>query len=253
MTNVVYHKPNKNTENHVSIMDIHFISTTKTNLLSDELIPRLKNKEKCFIVTANPEIVMQTKEDAQFKHIVQTADFVVPDGVGIVIASKHKKQPIKERIPGFDLMLDLLKYANDNQLSCYFLGAKDYINNKAVSEINRRFPYLKVAGHHHGYFKGKESEVLREMKATKADLVFVALGSPQQERWIHKNIDQFSHGLFMGVGGSFDVLSGEVKRAPEKWIKLNLEWLYRLLKEPFRWKRILKVIEFMIRIYIKKE
>ncbi|MFD2044506.1 WecB/TagA/CpsF family glycosyltransferase [Ornithinibacillus salinisoli] len=244
---------NINRESHVSIMDISFINTTKDKLLNEHLYPKLNNGEKCFIVTANPEIVIKTKEKPNYKKIVQSADIVVPDGVGIVIASKHKKQPIHKRIPGFDLMLDLLYYANEEQLSVYFLGAQDDINEKAVKEVKKRFPNVKIAGYHHGFFKGLEAEIAKEVQNANADLVFVALGSPQQEQWIYNNINQFSKGLFMGVGGSFDVLSGESKRAPKTWIKLNLEWLYRLLKQPFRWKRILKVLEFMLRIFLKKE
>ncbi|WP_099159469.1 WecB/TagA/CpsF family glycosyltransferase [Virgibacillus ndiopensis] len=242
-----------NTGNLVSIMDIEFINTTKKNLLYYHLFPRLNRGQKCYVVTANPEIVMKTKEDAEYKGMVQAADYVVPDGAGIVMASKYMKQPIEERIPGFEIMLDLLEFANVQGMSCYFLGAKEYVIEKAVLEVEKKYPNLTIAGYHHGYFSIDDPKVVEQVKVVNPDLVFVALGSPRQEAWITKHMDQFSKGLFMGVGGSFDVLAGEVRRAPNGWIKLNLEWLYRLLKQPFRWRRILKAFEFMARVILKKE
>ncbi|PAV31681.1 glycosyltransferase [Virgibacillus profundi] len=246
--------PNEsNIKNQVSIMDIDFINMTKSEFLHDHIYPRLSSEDKCFVVTANPEIVMRTRDEAAYKAIVEKADYVVPDGAGVVMASKMINKPLKERIPGFELTISLLEHAEAQGLSCYFLGAKEYVIEKMVPEVKKRYPNLKIAGQQHGFFALDDSSVTEEIIATKPDVVFVALGSPRQETWISKYIDQFSKGLFIGVGGSFDVLAGEVKRAPDKWIKYNLEWLYRLLKEPFRLKRFLKSIEFMIRMVLKRK
>lgn len=234
-------------------MGIDFVNTTKKDLLHYYLYPMLNKSQKCFIVTANPEIVMKTREDASYKNMVEQADFVVPDGAGIVLASKYQKAPIKERIPGYELMIDLLDFANKQELSCFFLGAKDYVNQKLVLEVEKKYPNIKIAGSHHGFFYDGDGTVSKKVIEAKPDLVFVALGAPRQEKWITENMVHFQKGLFMGVGGSFDVLAGEAKRAPEKWINLNLEWLYRLLKQPLRWKRILKACEFMLRIFLKKQ
>lgn len=236
----------------VPIMDVDFINLSQKDFLSDHIQPLLMNQEKCYIVTANPEIVMKIREDRGYQEMVKQATYIVPDGAGVVLASKYMKQPIKERIAGFDLMLDILEFANREALSCYFIGAEEQVNKKAVEEVKKRYPNVRIAGRHHGYFSVKDPEVAERVKLSEPDIVFVALGSPNQDKWITNNLDQFPKGLFMGVGGSFDVLAGEVKRAPDKWIKLNLEWLYRLLKQPFRWKRILKAMEFMIRIIFKR-
>src|SRR5690606_37989478 len=236
----------------IAIMDIPFINLTRKEFLENHLYPRLMDNEKTFVVTANPEIVMRTREDEEYKKIVQSADFVVPDGAGIVLASKYIKQPIKERVAGFDIMLDLLEFDEKKGLSCYFLGAKEEVNKKAVEEAVKKFPNVKIAGRHHGYFDAGDTRIAEQVAKTNPDLVFVALGFPRQEKWIKESVHRFEKGLFMGVGGSFDVLSGVVKRAPEFWIRLNLEWFYRLLKQPFRWKRILKAFEFIIRIVLKK-
>ncbi|WP_188634444.1 WecB/TagA/CpsF family glycosyltransferase, partial [Lentibacillus kapialis] len=174
------------------------------------------------------------------------------DGVGILMAAKSMNLPLQERIAGYDLMLDLLTYANDHQLSCYFLGAKEAVNAQAVAEVAKRFPDLLIAGRHHGYFDIDDDNIAEEIERSGADLVFVALGLPRQELWIANHINQFSKGMFMGVGGSFDGLAGTVQRAPQMWINLNLEWLYRLIKQPSRFKRILKVFEFIIRIKLRK-
>ncbi len=238
--------------NHVTIMDVPFTNLTQKELLDQHIYRRLHRMNKTFVVTANPEIVMMAKENKRYHSLISRADFIIPDGTGIVMASKVIRNPIKERIPGFDLMTHLIGYAEDQSLSCFFLGAKQEVLDKMISRIKELHPFLKIAGAHHGYFDLGDREVAEKVKKAKPDLVFVALGSPAQEKWITKYYQEFDKGLFMGVGGSFDVIAGEVKRAPAIWIKFHLEWFYRLIKQPFRWKRILKVFEFMFRILIRK-
>ncbi|SES88706.1 N-acetylglucosaminyldiphosphoundecaprenol N-acetyl-beta-D-mannosaminyltransferase [Oceanobacillus limi] len=241
-----------NLNNYVSIMDIEFINTTKNNFLDQEIYPRLNQQEKCFIVTANPEILMKAREDAVYKQTIQSADFVIPDGIGVIMASKYMNTPLQERIPGTEVMMDLLAYANEHRLSCYFLGAKDFVNEKVVLEVEKQFPNIEIAGNQHGYTDVDDPTFVEKVVKSNPDLIFVALGLPRQEQWVEKHIDQFNKGIFMGVGGSFDVLAGEVKRAPKAWIKLNLEWLYRLVKQPLRLKRVFKIFEFMARVILKR-
>lgn len=236
----------------VTVMDIDFYNTTKRDLLEQDLYPRLEREEKTFLVTANPEFVMHAQEDKEFKQIVQSADFVVPDGIGIIKAAEWMKQPLKERIPGFELMLDLLTHADEQGLSCYFLGAKESINEKTVEKVKSTYPSIKIAGWHHGYFDIADQRIAEAVRDTKPDMIFVALGMPRQEKWIARYKPLFAKGLFIGLGGSFDTLTGEVKRAPQKWIDLNLEWLYRFIKQPVRFKRILKLGKFMMRVLLKR-
>lgn len=236
----------------VEIMNVNFINATKNKFLTNYIYPSLMNENKQFIVTANPEIVMKARENEKYDEAIQSADYVVPDGAGILMAAKYMKLPLQERIAGYDLMLDLLEYANNKGLRCFFLGAKEEVNEKAVLEAERRFPNLTIAGRYHGFFDIEDQAIVDSVRKADADIVFVALGLPRQELWIARHMDQFQKGTFMGVGGSMDVLAGEVSRAPDIWIKLNLEWLHRLLKQPFRFKRILKVFEFMARIIFRK-
>lgn len=240
------------TTDRVEIMDIPFINTNKQNFLEQFVYTDINNENKKFIVTANPEIVMMAKENQSYKDAVLKADYIVPDGAGIVIASKMLKQPIEERIPGFDLMVDLIAHAEEERLSCYFLGAGEKVIEEFIRKIKVKHPKLNIAGYHHGYFDLDDQSIVNDIKRAEPDLVFVALGLPRQEQWIAKNHQKFKKGIFMGVGGSFDVIAGKVKRAPDVWIKFNLEWLYRLLKQPFRWRRILKVFEFMFRILLRR-
>ncbi|MGY0691318.1 WecB/TagA/CpsF family glycosyltransferase [Virgibacillus sp. FSP13] len=241
------------TRNTVTIMDIPFLNTTKSDFLNHYLLPGLADKHNSFVVTANPEIVMRAREDAAYKKAIQSADYVIPDGSGILMAAKYKKEPLQERVTGYDLMLDLLERAEEMGYSCFFLGAKEAVNEKVVDSVKKQYPGLKIAGHHHGFFDIDDPEIVEKVERTNPDLIFVALGLPRQELWIAKHRHQFSKGLFIGIGGSFDVIAGEVPRAPQVWINLNLEWLYRLIKQPTRFKRILKVFEFMGRVILKKD
>lgn len=229
----------------VIIADIPFVNSTKNAFLKEHIVPSINKGQKCFIVTANPEIVMQAVEDASFKQVLHDADFVVPDGIGVLLAAKWKKQPLQERIAGSDLMNDMLEVANEEQASCYFLGADEETNEQAVKNIRKLYPTIQVAGRHHGYFDIGDQDVLADVVEAAPDFVFVALGSPKQENWIRQSLESFSKGVFMGVGGCLDIYAGNVKRAPNFWIKLNIEWLYRLLQQPFRWKRMLPIIRFL--------
>lgn len=236
----------------VKIMNIPFINETKEEFLINYVQKAVDKHQKKFIITANPEIVMKTKDDKAYKKIVQSADYVVPDGIGIILAAKRQKTPIKERIPGVELMEDMLIYANKHKKTCYFLGADQKVNKTLINKIAIKYPNLIIGGSHHGFFELDDLAIVEDVKQSDADFVFVALGFPRQENWIDKHFDTFNKGIFMGVGGSFDVLSGKVERAPKFWIKLNLEWLYRIIKQPSRLGRIFVVIKFMFLTLFKR-
>lgn len=229
----------------IKIMEIPFVNSRKTDFMKEQVIPKISANEKCFIVTANPEIVMETVENPAYKKVVQAATYVVPDGIGVVLASKLYGKPLTERIAGVELMEDLLEHANQQGLRCYFLGGKAETNKLAVENILIKYPQLIVAGSHHGYFDLTDEQIVAEVVASEPDIVFAALGFPKQEFWIGNNLARFSKGVFIGVGGSIDIFAGAVNRAPDFWIKLNLEWFYRLVKQPLRSKRMLKVFKFL--------
>ncbi|KRG15924.1 acetylglucosaminyldiphospho-UDP acetyl-beta-D-mannosaminyltransferase [Virgibacillus soli] len=232
--------------NKVDILGVEFDYTTQQEILSI-LQEKIKRNKKAFIVTANPEIVMYANKDPQYMHTLQFANHIIADGIGVILGSKIVRKPLPERIAGFDLMVELLSIANQERLRVFFLGAKEQTLEQMIPKIKRDYPKLVIAGYHHGFFKGQEHKVNEMVKEAKADLVFVALGFPKQEEWIQKNLDSFEKGIFMGIGGSFDILAGTMKRAPAFWRKLNLEWLHRLIQQPSRWKRML-----VLPIFVKK-
>ncbi|SEN31244.1 N-acetylglucosaminyldiphosphoundecaprenol N-acetyl-beta-D-mannosaminyltransferase [Terribacillus saccharophilus] len=236
----------------VKLMDVPFLNTTKESFLNDRLVPDLLAKRKRFVVTANPEFMMETKVNAQFKQSLLDADYVIADGIGIIYASKMLGTPIQSRVPGFEVMQDLLGIAQTKQLSCYFLGASESTIEKTIKNVKSDYPELHIAGFHHGYIDILDEEVVKSVKNSNPDLIFVAMGFPKQEQWISTYLPLFDKGIFMGVGGSFDIIAGNAKRAPKVWQKLNLEWFYRLLKEPARWKRMIQLPLFIFEILKNK-
>ncbi|CAM3953292.1 WecB/TagA/CpsF family glycosyltransferase [Mesobacillus thioparans] len=231
----------------ISILGIPFTNITFDDM-ADKLAVKILNKEKTFVVTANPEIVMFAKRNREYEKIIKCADDIVPDGFGVLLASSIQKTPIKERVTGYDLTIRLLEMCAQNSWSVYLLGGKEEINAAAADNIKKNFKGLKLVGRHHGYFSGNEEGIVKEIQNKEPDLVLVALGFPRQEQWISSHLSSFQKGVFMGVGGSIDVLSGTVKRAPGIWRKLNLEWLYRLLKQPSRWRRMLVLPIFVLEV-----
>lgn len=161
---------------------------------------------------------------------------MVPDGIGIVKAARMINYDVKERITGIDIANELLKLGNKQKKSIYLFGAKQEVIDSMEKVLKESYPNLNLVGMSNGYEKDKD-KIFEKIVKTKPDIVLVALGIPLQEKLIYKHLDKFDKGIFVGVGGSFDVISGHKKRAPKIFIKLNLEWLYRILKEPKRLKR----------------
>lgn len=202
-----------------------------------EIESRVREDKKAFVITANPETLMIGTEVPEFDAILRSRETIItPDGIGVVKAANMLDIPLKERVTGVEIVSDLFRILNEQEKSLYLLGAKAEVIEQLVKKIKQDFPKIKIAGYKDGYVKDKDA-VFEEIAGLKPDAVLVALGIPAQELLIHKHYDRFDKGIFIGVGGSFDVLSGMKKRAPEIFIKLNLEWLYRIVKEPQRIKR----------------
>lgn len=231
----------------VEILDIPFCDIT-FDTFTNELEKYMIEQRKAFVVTANPEIVMYARNNSDYKQIILQADFIVPDGIGIIKASHTVGTPLKERVTGYDTTIRLLEKMNEEKLSLYVLGGKDETLKKAIANIANTYPSIQVVGSHHGYFDWKDTAIVEEIQVKKPDLILVALGFPRQEKWIYEHVNQFEKGVFIGVGGTIDVLAGEVERAPQFWQNIHLEWFYRLLKQPSRWKRMLAIPRFILEI-----
>lgn len=234
-------------KNFVEIFNIPFINMKKEDILKI-LEQRVAENKKTYVVTANAEIVMYAKENVSYFNIITKADYIVPDGIGVVKGAQILKKEIKERVPGIELMVDLLKIANKFNQKIYFYGAKNEVIEKMIKRIKSDYPNINIVGYSNGYINDADNKITDEIINLEPDYVFVAKGAPLQDEWINKVIQKTNKGLFMGVGGSFDVLAGEVKRAPEIWQKLNLEWLYRIAGDPKRWKRSMALPKFVIEV-----
>ncbi|WP_088104294.1 WecB/TagA/CpsF family glycosyltransferase [Halalkalibacter urbisdiaboli] len=238
-------------DQRVSVLGVDFLHTTMNEMVA-RLAKHLEQEDKTFVVTANPEIVLYAEEDEDYRGYLKKATYITADGIGVVKAAAMLGTPLPERVTGFDMFMELLALANERQYSIYLLGAKDEVLQKTIAEIERQFPQVNIAGSHHGYFDWEDPSIENEIQAAKPDMVFLALGFPRQEKWIAEKMDSFEKGLFMGIGGSFDVLAGEVKRAPVFWQKIHLEWFYRLVKQPSRWRRMLALPIFAGKVWREK-
>ncbi len=197
----------------------------------------LKNNKRMFIVTSNPETFMISENDNKMQELLLDKNTIlVPDGIGIVKAARMINYDVKERITGIDIANKLIELGNSLNKKIYFFGAKPEVIESLNNLISEKYPNLKIVGSKDGYVKDKD-KVFDEIVELEPDIILVAMGIPLQEKLIYKHLNKFKKGIFVGVGGSFDVISGHKKRAPKIFIKLNLEWLYRILKEPSRIKR----------------
>lgn len=197
----------------------------------------LETREPRFIVTANPETFMTAQKNADFDRVLRReTTTIVADGIGIVKASKFLGIPAEEKVTGVEIAAHLLEDAGELGKSIYFYGAREDVLQQLVQKVNHDYPGASVVGARNGY-DFTDEEVFGDIAEKQPDIVMVALGIPRQELLIDRYFSEFHSGIFIGVGGSFDVLSGSKKRAPEFFVRLNLEWLYRITREPKRLKR----------------
>jgi N-acetylglucosaminyldiphosphoundecaprenol N-acetyl-beta-D-mannosaminyltransferase len=220
------------------------------NRSKHEFIEYIKGFNKIHIISGNPEVLYNgLYDESLFEGCSKENSVIVPDGVGVVIASKIAKAPVKEKIAGIEVLEDIVKFCMQDKKSIYFLGAKQEMLDKCIENLKKKYEGLIIAGSHNGYFDIDNCEdILKDIRDSKPHVLFVAMGCPKQERFINKNMNSLPAHIYMGLGGSFDVISGKLKRAPKWMIKLGLEWLYRVAKEPFRIKRLGVIPKFLLKV-----
>ena len=202
------------------------------------------------IITINPEIIENARKDQKLKNIINNAEMVVPDGIGVKLGLKILGRNVS-RIAGIDIGKELIKKANELNKSVAFIGAKHDVIEKTISNIKNEFPELNIVYYHDGYF-GDNSGIKEIIKNKNPEFVFVALGSPKQEFFINDLKSLLPNAIMIGLGGSFDVWSGNVKRAPVIFQKLGIEWLYRTICEPSRIKRIFPTLPLFVLKVLKE-
>lgn len=205
----------------------------------------MQERRACYACTPNPEIVMAAKGDAALRAALSGAELVLADGVGITKAAAMLGTPLKSRVPGIDFASNVISRLAQRGGSVYLLGAKPLVAEAAAEKLTQTYAGIVIAGTNDGYFTD-DAPVIEKINAASPDFLMVCLGSPKQELWMSANAGRLSCGLMAGLGGSLDVMAGNVQRAPETWRRLGLEWLYRVIKEPKRLGRVMKLPAFVL-------
>ncbi len=201
------------------------------------------------VYTPNAEIMMAAQRDAQLKEILKSADLLVADGAGVVLASRLLGRSVPEKVSGVDLVRECFKAFSEEHVRYFLFGGKKGVAEAAAENMKRDYPGIEIAGCMHGYFSAEEEEgIIDRINASQADILLVALGAPKQEKWIDSNRGRLKARVCAGVGGSIDVLAGTVELAPDFYRRNGLEWLFRLYKQPRRARRMLDLPKFMLRV-----
>jgi N-acetylglucosaminyldiphosphoundecaprenol N-acetyl-beta-D-mannosaminyltransferase len=205
------------------------------------------------IVTVNPEFVMAAQSDGEFRRIINSAALALPDGVGILWASRRLGEPLPDRIPGTDLVERLAALSAERGYRLFFLGAMPGVAEAAVQALRQRYPGLVLAGTHGGSPRPEDEQVIvAQVCAARPQVLLVAYGAPAQDHWIARNLDRLGVPVCIGVGGAFDYLAGVYPRAPSWLRRLGLEWLHRLITQPWRWRRMLALPRFVWQVLWNK-
>lgn len=215
----------------------------------------IAERKPCQIITGNPEMLMLAQKDEGFYQVMNQADLVVPDGIGLVIAARRfLKAEVPERVAGFDIATLFMPIAQKKGYRLYLLGAVPGVAETARDRLTEQYPGLRIVGVHDGFLHdGNRREVVEEIRGLKTDLLLVGMGAPRQEKFIADHKEELQVPVSIGLGGSIDVWAGVAKRAPKVWQDLHLEWLYRLLRQPSRIGRMMALPRFILNTVRYKE
>lgn len=232
--------------NKVKIMNCPCFSTSEKNL-EGQLLYFVENKIPGYSVAINAEKIIKYNEESKLKMVIDESLFPYPDGAGAVLALKliHNLESEKVNMP-----VRVLEIANKNKLKVFIVGSKESTHNIAINIIKDRYSNIELVGHLHGY--NEPDDIIESIKKSEPQIVMLALGSPRQELFAHNLINSIGFGVAVGCGGALDIIAGELKRAPIFFINNNLEWLYRLIQEPWRWRRQLILPRFALKLLLFK-
>lgn len=230
----------------IDVLDVLFDNTTMDTAVEAAMTLMEEHRAK-YAVTPNPEIVWLCRKDDELKIAVENAAMVLPDGIGVIYGAKILGTPLNGKVSGADFAEKLMGQMEGTGKTVFLLGSKPGVAEKAAENLKGRYPALRICGTADGYFKD-DASVIEKVNAVSPDLLLVCLGAPKQEKWMYKNASQLDVGLMAGLGGTLDVIAGTVKRAPEAWQRFNLEWLYRLIKQPKRFFRMMKLPAFLLAV-----
>jgi N-acetylglucosaminyldiphosphoundecaprenol N-acetyl-beta-D-mannosaminyltransferase len=232
-------------------VSIYGVKVSKLNMKQtvEWLTDAIANRRPTQVITANPIMLMTALEQPEYMAMMRRAELIVPDGAGLVWAASHIGEPVAEKVAGIDLMHELLGIGEIRGWRIFLLGASPEIIQVTAGKLRAQYPKLQLVGVRDGYFKAEDNEaVVRQIRDAAPDILFVGRSADKQEPWIDQYKTELQVPVMMGIGGSFDVLSGRLKRAPKLFIRMRLEWLYRLLQEPWRYKRMLILPKFAVKV-----
>lgn len=235
----------------VNILGVH-VDTVTAPEAADTIMKFFDEDKLHSVFTPNSEIIMHAYKNAEFAELLNSADLLTADGIGVVHASKILKRPIKERAAGYDIARLVLQKLNYTDHMLFLFGGKPGVAEEAKAKLLQEYPELNIVGTRNGYFaEAEEAEIVEEINNSGADIVFVCLGAPKQEEWIARHRNELKVRVAMGIGGSLDVFAGRVERAPEIFCKTGMEWFYRLCKEPWRIGRMMELPKFAATVVTK--
>lgn len=237
-------------DNKVNILGVKVDKVTIDEAVS-KIFNMLDEEGAHTVFTPNSEIILMAYKDSQFCDVLNFADLLTADGIGVVYASKILGDAISQRAAGYDIACEVVEKIAKTGHKLFLFGGKPQIAEMAKERLEKKYPFIQIVGTRNGYFRDEDEEdIINEINQSGADIVFVCLGAPKQEMWIYKNKDKLKTKVLMGVGGSLDVFAGVVERAPDVWCKLGLEWFYRLVKEPWRFRRMLALPKFGLTVLV---
>lgn len=237
----------------VSVFEIPFSKLSMKDTVKF-LTEAVQSRQPHHVITANPIMVMTAVNHPEYKQMMQNAEIIVPDGTGIVWAASVGGEPLEGRVTGFELLHELLKVGETYRWKFFLLGTTSEVIQEAAERLQMQYPAAIICGYRDGFFgPDEDAAVIEQIRAASPDILFVARGADTQEPWIAQHKQSLKVPVVMGVGGSFDIISGKLKRAPKVFQKLRLEWFYRLLKEPTRYKRMLALPKFVVKVLREKE
>ena len=245
--------------NQVSLDDANIVNVLGIgidNMTSTQAVARVLNMIKdggvYHVVPLNPYKLMRAKSNIELNAIINKADVHLPSGGGLLWAAKKLKKPLKEQILLLSFMMDIVRISEIKEYPIFIVGGKPEIAEMAFFNIRKSFPKIRIVGRHGGYFnKEREEAVIEAMRKSEARIFFVGLGFPKEDRWIQKIRKEFNNGVFISVGGSIDIISGAVKKAPAYFMERGLDWFYRIISRPWRIGRLIRTLFFFIRVTIR--
>lgn len=215
-----------------------------------QCIKEIFSREKVHVISGNPEVLYRGLEERElYNNFTDKSSIIIPDGVGTQIAGKVLNTPVTEKIAGIEVMKDIIECCEKEGSGIYLLGASEEVVNSCVNKLKQQYPKLKILGYKNGFFDLDNcNEILSDIKDKKPKALFVAMGCPRQEKFIIKYFNELPVSIFMGVGGSFDVIADKIQRAPKWMINIGMEWAYRVMKEPWRIKRLGSIPKFLLMV-----